>query len=438
MKAVITWTLLLMFCSVGAFAQTEKEETPEQPSGVSYLTGEQGPEEETWGTIDPGKGFLVGKTPLGSLSISGYMLVRYLNQLPAEQSFVDHLGTHHEIDTRNDIQIHRVMIWLKGWLYDPKLTYSFLIWGLNSTNSTAIVGSINYEFSEKLTIGGGIDGMPGIRSLNGQHPYFLGTDRQLAEEFFKPSFTSGVWARGAVIPSLNYRFMIGDNLSQVGVNAAQMSRDLAYGGSIWWMPTTGEFGPRGGFGDYEIHDKLATRFGVSSIYSREDRQKNLNTAAPGNTQVRLSDSLLLFEPNALAKGVIVEKADYRVLTLDAAMKYRGFFVQTEFYFRWLSNFLADGPVPIDSTFDQGVGIHSAYQIIPKKFEGQLVGSYIFGEFNDSWELGIGGNYYPFDTRNFRFNALLSHIDRSPVDSLFGYYVGGQTGPLISVAADIFF
>src|SRR5437667_9218493 len=44
---------------------------------------------ETWGAVEPGKGFLVGRTDFGELSISAYALVRYLNQLPANQTFID-------------------------------------------------------------------------------------------------------------------------------------------------------------------------------------------------------------------------------------------------------------------------------------------------------------------------------------------------------------
>jgi hypothetical protein len=38
------------------------------------------------------------------------------------------------------------------------------------------------------------------------------------------------------------------------------------------MPTTGEFGPRSGFGDYEEHKNLATRLGGHFTFSPEDRQ----------------------------------------------------------------------------------------------------------------------------------------------------------------------
>ena len=40
---------------------------------------------------------------------------------------------------------------------------------------------------------------------------------------------------------------------------------------MWWMPTTKEFGPRGAYGDYEMHDKVATRFGFSTTWSPEER-----------------------------------------------------------------------------------------------------------------------------------------------------------------------
>src|SRR5262249_13984584 len=37
---------------------------------------------EMWGAVEPGKGFLLGRTEFGELSLSAYSLVRYVNQLP--------------------------------------------------------------------------------------------------------------------------------------------------------------------------------------------------------------------------------------------------------------------------------------------------------------------------------------------------------------------
>src|SRR5262249_14179847 len=45
-----------------------------------------------FGEFNPGRGFTVGRGEHGELNLSGYMVARYLNQLPADQSAVDPLG----------------------------------------------------------------------------------------------------------------------------------------------------------------------------------------------------------------------------------------------------------------------------------------------------------------------------------------------------------
>jgi len=39
--------------------------------------------------------------------------------------------------------------------------------------------------------------------------------------------------------------------------------------------------------------------------------------------------------------------------------------------------------------------------------------------------GQYGNYYWFNSRNVRTNVQIMNIDRSPVSSVFGFYVGGR-------------
>ena len=67
---------------------------------------------------------------------------------------------------------------------------------------------------------------------------------------------------------------------------------------------------------------------------------------------------------------------------------------------------------------------------------------IFGDddagFGDSREYIVGANFYPFKTRNARVNAQIIDVDKSAVSSVFGFYVGGQTGTTYSVAASLIF
>ena len=51
---------------------------------------------------------------------------------------------------------------------------------------------------------------------------------------------------------------------------------------------------------------------------------------------------------------------------------------------------------------------------------------------------VGGNYYWFDSRNVRSNVQVMNIDRSPVGSVFGFYVGGQKGTTVSAATSFYF
>ena len=210
---------------------------------------------ETWGEFNPGTGFLVGRSSLGELAISGYGLVRYINQTPAEQEFTDHLGNTRPVDGRNDIYPHRVMVFFKGWLGTPKLIYAMTFWTVLDTSQNAIFANVGYQFSRKFSIYAGLNGNPGTRSLQGNHPLWLGNDRVMADEFFRPFFGSGIWAQGEVMPGLWYNAMLSNTNSILDVKSSQLDRNWTTGASTWWMPTTKEFGPKGAYGDWEWHEK---------------------------------------------------------------------------------------------------------------------------------------------------------------------------------------
>ena len=418
----------------GAPAQAAPAPAPPGPRKPSVRV-------ETWGEFDPGDGFLVGRNSAGELSISAYALVRYINQFPGEQTFTDHLGNEHPVDGRNDIYPHRVMIFFKGWLGNPKLVYTIFVWTVNTTDQKNIFGSIGYQFSRKFSLYAGLNGNPGTRSLQGSHPFWLGHDRVMADEFFRPFFGSGIWAQGELTPGLWYNVVTTNNNSSLGVKSSQLDRTFSSGASMWWMPTTKEFGPRGAYGDYEMHQKVATRFGVSTTRSPEERFTN-SAGGTDNTTIRLADSLNVFDTGSLAPGVTVDRVDYRILSLDAGMKYKGVFLQTEIYNRWLDNFKADGPLPVASIHDVGFYVQGAFFPVPKKLELYAATSQIYGDksagFSNSSEYLVGMNFYPFNTRNHRLNAQVIDVNRSPVSSAFGYYVGGQKGTSFSTAFSVFF
>jgi hypothetical protein len=396
---------------------------------------------ETWGVYDPGKGFLVGRSELGELGISAYGMVRYMSQHDDDQKFTDHLGNERPVDIRSDIFSHRIMVFLKGWLGSEKLIYNITLWTVNTTDQDAMFANIGYQFGRKFSLYAGLTGNPGSRSLNGSHPYWLAHDRVMADEFFRPFFGSGIYATGEAVPGLWYMAAVSNNSSSLGTKASQLDRRYTYGGTLWWMPTTHEFGPRGAYGDWEWHEEVATRFGMSYTESPEQSFRN-SSGSPDNTTLRLADSVNLFETGALAPGVTIENADYRVLALDAGFKYKGMFLQAEYYQRWLDNFDADGLLPVAEIKDTGFYVQGSFFPIRQTLELYAVTSQIYGDddagFGDSSEYGVGMNWYPYPTRNHRLNLQLLDVNKSPVSSTFGYYTGGQDGWTLASSFSVFF
>jgi len=413
------------------------------PSAARAQTPDDREERPSWGALDAtGSGFLIGRTDFGEMTLGGYAVIRYINQLPAKQTFVDHLGNVNEIDPRNDIQFHRAMLHFRGWLFDPKIRYQVTVWSVLSTNQTTLYGFAGYQFHKKFNAYAGINTIGGSRSVMGSHPFWLANDRVLADEFFRPGFTGTAWVNGELTPGFWYQLAAGNSLSQLGFTAKQLTRDIATGATVWWMPTTKEFGPNGSFDDWEHHEQLATRVGVSSYRSRENRFNQNASPAADNYQVKLADSLLLFSTGSLAPAVTVNFATVRGLSADAGLKYRGVFMQTEIYHRWLYDFDADGALPVKSIHDSGFYLQGAFYPISRKLELYGATSWVYGDhgarFGTSHEYIQGLNYYPANTRNIRFNTQVIEIDRSPQSSLFGFYVGGQKGTTVSSAFSFFF
>jgi hypothetical protein len=390
-----------------------------------------------FGEFNPGRGFTVARSQYGELNLSGYMVARYLNQLPPTQTATDHLGRPVPVDPRQDFQFHRVMLFSQGWLFSPKFLYSTFVWTVQDTNQVAVGGALYYNFGSFMTLGMGWNAYPGTMSLQGSHPYWLSYDRVMADEFFRPYFSQGIFAKGDILPRLEYRWMIGNNNSNLDVPSVKLDRKLSGGVAITWLPTTGEFGPRGAFGDFEGHDELATRFNLAYTYSPEDRQAPIGAPA-GNTTLRLSDSLNIFDPDAFINGVTVERARYQLLSAAGGLKYHGLFLQGEGYDRRLDDFVANGALPVSVVRDYGFYVQLGYMVVPREFEAYGATSYIFGQYGRPKEFIIGGNYYPWNSRNARLNIQVIEVDRSPVSSTFGFYVGQLKGPILSIGMTGFY
>jgi hypothetical protein len=425
-------TCLLAVLPFGLVAQDEAGRTPDDTASARdtvYITS-------IAGEFRPAKGFDIIRTPRASLNISFYGLFRYMNQLPGNQTFIDHLGRQRTVKTRNDLNWHRTFVWLTGFFAVPRFRYNISLWSLPTTQQTLLFGNLQYRVSRGLGLGVGISPNLTVRSVQGSWPFWGSSDRQMSEEFFRGGFSSGFFITGEPLSRLYYTASVNTNISQLGVTASNDTRDFAYSASLNWMPTSGEFGPRGGLGDLEYHDKLATRFGISAGHSREGRYAN-DSVPPNATQIKLSDGVNPFDADALAPGVTVEKLDYNEMAMDAGFKYRGFSFQGEYYWRWLSDFRATGVLPLSSIFDQGFQVQGMQMVVPRRLGVYATYGYVSDDFGRKpWEVSGGASLFPTGTRSWRLNLHIIRVERSPTSSNFGFYASGQSGTTISIGTDI--
>ena len=391
----------------------------------------------TAGEFTPAKGFMVFSSPQASLGISFYGNFRYVSQ-NGSTTFIDHLGREQTVKLRNDINWHRSMIWFNGHFWKPNLRYNLTAWSLPTTQQSLVYGNIQYLFNDAVGIGVGMAPNLTNRSMQGSFPFWAGSDRQMMEESLRGGFSSGAWVAGQPIKKLWYNFSVNTNLSQLGVTAANDPRSLAYSLGLQWLPTTGEFGPRGGFGDLEHHEKLATRFGASMAHVNEGRGAP-DDQANNETQIRLSDGLYAFQIGALGDGITVRSLDYDVIGLDAGFKYKGFTFQGEYMHRRLSNFDATAPVPVSSIVDKGLQLQVMQMVVPKLLGVYFTAGRLWDQFErNPYELSGGASFYPSRTRSWRLTAHVIQIEKSPAGSNFGYYVAGQSGTTFSLGTDIIF
>ena len=203
-----------------------------------------------------------------------------------------------------------------GWILNPKFRYFLYAWTSNANQGqgaqVVLAGNLNYSFNRYITLAGGITSLPGTRSVEGNFPFWLGVDtRMIADEFFRPSYTSGMWARGNITEKLRYQVMVGNNMSTLGVPASRLDNGVnTIASALVWTPTTGEFGA--GFGDFEGHDKLATRLAIHFSRSDENKESQPGVDTLENTQLRLSDGTVIFTPDLFGPGITITDARYRM------------------------------------------------------------------------------------------------------------------------------
>ncbi len=380
----------------------------------------------------PNVGFLLFDGDKGQIYFRLFSYGRYLNQRNLDDSYVDAFGNTKDVTRRQDIQLQKFFAPFSGWFLTPKMRYYLYVWSSNASQGDPAqvvgAGNLTWSFNRFVSVGVGITSLPAVRSTEGQFPFWLGVDdRLIADEFFRGSYTSGVWLKGEFHTKLKYMAMFANNLSTLGVSAAQLDNRLdTQSYAVQWMPTTGEFGLWNTFGDYDDHENVATRIGVHYTHSLEERQSQPGTEGIENSQIRLTDGSIIFTPDLFGPGITVNEVDYRMTSVDAGVKYQGLSLEGEYYWRWLSSFTGVNTSSIANINDHGYQLQASGMAVPKVLQLYFGASQIFGQHGNQWEVRAGENWYVMKERGIRLNGEWMYVDRSPVGyTAYPYPVGAR-------------
>jgi hypothetical protein len=427
-----------------ASSPTAKTEELQEVEGTRAAANASAGQEKSykWGGYTPNLGFRVADTEYGDLSISIYSYARYLNQLGLDPTYKDAFGNVKNVQQRQDFQLQKVQIKFLGWILDPNFRYFLYAWSSNASQGlgaqVVLAGNLSYTFNKSVSIGAGIRSLPGTRSVEGNFPFWLGVDtRLIADEFFRPSYTSGVWAWGKITNRLGYITMVGNNLSTLGVSAAQLNNGFnTLSTSLVWTPTTEEFGP--GFGDFENHQKLATRLAAHFTRSDEDKQEQPNSDQFENTQIRLEDGSVIFTPNLFGQGISITDVRYQMAAFDGGLKHHGYSLEGEYFLRWLDHFNGPGTAGLPGIFSHGFQMQASAMVVPKTLQFYVGGSTVYGKYGNPWDFRSGLSFFPFKNRVVRWNNEFLYLHQSAVGYTSVPFAVGGTGPVFHTNLELAF
>ena len=280
-----------------------------------------------------------------------------------------------------------------------------------------VAGNLNYTFSDALQVFFGVQSVPSTRSTNRTFPYWLRNDnRPIADEFFRGSYTQGIWAEGKIMRGLEYRVMVANNLSALGVSAASARRENQH------------LLRRADLDADDRRVRARERVSATSRITRRSRPCSAPTtrsstetpqSQPGtnsieNTQIRLSDGTLLFAVDAFNTPGRITQALYQMMALDAAVKYQDIL--------WSSNTTRDGSTTsrLKGSFPSLTCMTTASRCRPPPWRSRRRCRSIsrdrrsIGQYGDPYDVAVGINWFPFHRRDLRVNVMGLYTYRSPV------------------------
>ncbi|MEM9364518.1 MAG: porin [Planctomycetota bacterium] len=348
----------------------------------------------------------------------------------------DAAGNNRIISNRNDFDINRGRLVFRGYAFDPALQfYANIDYSTVASNPIQpLLAWISMDVTQQSAFYMGLGKVPGTWEWQQTSRYTLGAERTMATTFFRPSISAGVWASGDVTEQLHYTVFVGDGFNTLTLRANDLDTNFVYSALAWWEPF-GEFGV--GFSDLLAHASPVVRLGHGLTTTRADSAPSGEPGAE-ETVIRLSDGTRLIEPNALGAGRTVNAFDIWLYTAHLGWKYRGCSLSGEAFFRWLRNISTTTDEKLSAIQDQGFFVQGSAFVLPQRLEAFVRTSEVHGDFGTGREVGLGVNWYLFQSRNARFTFEVTDVNDSPTQQARTGFVAGADGTLFRTQLWTFF
>lgn len=343
-----------------------------------------------------------------------------------EDSWTNSAGVTRPIDDRENFQLTRGRMIFSGHAFTPQFKYLLQLDANTESRDVVSVldGWVAWHFSDSIEV------QVGKRKVSAGRNWLLGAfdtrlaGRPIANDFFRPSRTTGVWILGDPTNATHYELMVGQGYNTEGLSSAETGNNFAVASSAWW-DIIGNYGPQRPM-DFEFHDDLAVRIGASWVTSLE--------GTPGRQLeeadfMRLTDGTRLTEPGALAPGATVESFNVTLMAIDAAFKYRGWSANGEYFWRDVNDVQANLPVP-DVGLQQGGYLEGGFFLVPKLIELNSQLGFVTGRAGSNSSYAAGVSYYPRKSQFLKLTIDTTFINRSPTNSGGSNVIVGDDGVLV--------
>ncbi len=380
---------------------------------------------------DYDRGFVIrpfdGERNPFELKVNGWIQFRHHAFSRDVESWTDNSGTTRPVRNRNAFDVERARLVFSGHVIDKRLTYFLQLDG--DTDGSHTVDFFDYwwgwKFSDAFKI------QMGKRKVSASRQWLLGArrtrfvDRPMANDFFRPDRTIGIWGVGTIGETGHYEVMVGNGYRTSNIPNALTDDRLTFAATNYF-DLLGKFG--GQVVDYAQSSTPLVRVGHSFAFSPQSDDRSGVPLTEANF-TRLSDGTMLVQAGALTPGVTVSQYDVYLYGLDAALKWRGWSINAEAFMRWIEQIEGNGPLSRNDLFQRGYYVEGGYFVIPKKLDVNLRYSQVTGMFGTGSESAAGFNWYPLNTPQMKVSFDVTSLKSSPLQNTTTDILVGNDGLL---------